>query len=382
MMISKNGVEHIKAMCELQADLITGGVIYLISDGYTYTWKKSSAEFDLDIFKVGERLDPDSVNIRAIKENKTLVINVPRSLYGVRLKIAAEPIVNDDGQVVGAFSSVFPIEHPLIKAFKVFAPIMSDMFSDGAVLFITDLNKFLNIQHSKKFQMPELQLGESFRENSTAFTAIKTKKSVSLEYDASAYGVPVLAVCHPIFSEAGEVLGTFGLIIPKVAAANLKEMSNNLEKGLEEITFTIEELAASASNIHINQQNLYNSINEIANLSKEINEVSAFIKAIADQTKMLGLNAAIEAARAGEVGRGFGVVADEIRKLSDQSKSTVPKIQKLTDEIILKVTESREKSHSSLASSQEQASSTEEITASIEEITALSEQLDKIAHEL
>jgi methyl-accepting chemotaxis protein len=42
---------------------------------------------------------------------------------------------------------------------------------------------------------------------------------------------------------------------------------------------------------------------------------------------MLGLNAAIEAARVGEAGKGFGVVADEIRKLPAESKSTVPKIQ-------------------------------------------------------
>lgn len=159
-------------------------------------------------------------------------------------------------------------------------------------------------------------------------------------------------------------------------------MSKNLDEGLEEISFTIEELAASASNIHVNEQHLNKNINEITGLTQEINEVSSLIKKIADETNILGLNAAIEAARAGEAGKGFGVVANQIRKLSEQSKSTVPKIKKLTDEIIHKVSESSEKSQSSLSSSQEQAAATEEVTASIEEITAMAEELNKISLKL
>ena len=72
-MISANGMEYIKSMCEMQADMIPGGVIYLITDGVTFTWKKASAEFDLDIFKVGEKLNTNSINGRAMKENKTII---------------------------------------------------------------------------------------------------------------------------------------------------------------------------------------------------------------------------------------------------------------------------------------------------------------------
>lgn len=65
----------------------------------------------------------------------------------------------------------------------------------------------------------------------------------------------------------------------------------------------------------------------------QINILSDSIMQITEQTNLLALNAAIEAARAGEAGRGFSVVADEIRKLAEQSKDTVLKIQDVTSRV-------------------------------------------------
>ncbi|ADK14912.1 MULTISPECIES: methyl-accepting chemotaxis protein [Clostridium] len=382
-MISINGVKYVKDMCQTQADMIPGGVIYLTSDGTTYTWRKASKEFDLNIFQVGEKLNSNSITGKAMSQNKMIIENVPRSLYGMRLKIVSEPIVNDEGQTVGVFSTVFPVQHPLMKAFDDFAPILSEMFSDGAIIFTTDLNKFISIQDSKDFKLSQLKVGDNFKKDTTVAEAVKTRKPVSVEHDDSMYGVPVLSVCYPLFSDdTGELIGTFGLMIPKVEANNLKEMSRSLEDSLAQITSTIEELAASASTIHENEQNLNNSINEITDLSQEINGVASLIKGIADQTKMLGLNASIEAARAGDAGKGFGVVAQEIRKLSEQSRSTVPKIAKLTDNIKEKVESSSKMSQDSLTSSQEQAAAAQEITASIEEVTSMSEKLNEISLKL
>ncbi|OAA93505.1 methyl-accepting chemotaxis protein [Clostridium coskatii] len=383
-MISINMLEQLKAILELQLDMIPGGVLYLIIEENTFTWRKASKQFDLDMFQVGDKLNPNSISGKAMKENRTLTENVPRSLYGLRLKVVAEPLVDESGKVVGALSIVFPKLHPVARSFNNFAPVLSEMFPEGAFIYMTDLYKVSYRQASKQFDMPAVTVGYKLVEGDIAKEVIDKKKQVTVELDSSKYGVPALVTCLPLFDEenSNEIVATLGIVIPKKVASDLRDMSANLESGISGIASAIEQLSVSATNIHSNEMDLNNGIKEVINLSEEINKVSTFIKSIADETNMLGLNAAIESARAGESGKGFEVVAQQIRKLSKQSKDTVPQIKELTDSIKQKVDETREKSQGSLAESQEQASATEEITASIQELSSMSAELNKIAQKL
>lgn len=381
-MILLKDMETIKKLLEIQVDSIPGGVLYLIFEGDTIVWRKVSKQFELNIFMVGEKMGENSIASKSLKSKSVMEVNVPRSLYGVRLKTIAIPLLDEDNNAVGVFSIVMPRLHPIAQAFKHFAPILANMFPEGSVLYMTDLHKVFEKQSSNKYDVPGITAGYELSGDDTPLTVIQSKKVVELEREA--FGSVIQESVYPLFDDENpnELVATMGVIIPKIIAGNLRNMSEGLENGVTSIAAAIEELAASASSIHTNQTQLNDEIKQITLLTEEINEISTFIKKIADETNMLGLNAAIEAARAGESGRGFSVVAEEIRKLSEKSKSTVPKIKQITDQIVKKVEETSSKSQVSLDLSQEQAAASEEMAASVQQITGMSSDLNQIAQKL
>ncbi|MFW2490420.1 methyl-accepting chemotaxis protein [Clostridium chromiireducens] len=109
--------------------------------------------------------------------------------------------------------------------------------------------------------------------------------------------------------------------------------SQDINLKAKENSDNMENMKSSIINIDISFNSFSDKILQLTQSIKQINDITNIINSIADQTNLLALNAAIEAARAGESGRGFSVVADEIRKLAEESKNSSENINKLIQEI-------------------------------------------------
>lgn len=361
------------------------GVIFLISDLEKTVAKYHSKKFDIPVMRVGEPIEKDGMADTCIRQKKPITMDFVRAKYGIRVRAEVMPIFADDltDNLTGTLSVIYPAEPVVARAFPDLAPMLSEMFPEGAFIYMTGRHRYSHRQSSKQFDMPDLQLEAPIPEGSIPWEVIKNHQPISRELDASHYGFPVLVMNYPLFEadSAGKkkITGTFGLALPKTTALKLRQMSDNMAKALEEIAGVVQQVAASATEVSANYQKVDANVSAVNALSNNINDVMGFIKQIADETKMLGLNAAIEAARAGDVGRGFGVVAEEIRKLSDDSRQTVVKIRQYTQEINDKLSETSSFSEVSLRSSEEQAAATQELNASIEEILALAQELEAIS---
>lgn len=228
----------------------------------------------------------------------------------------------------------------------------------------------------------KLKAGEPLNTNMVLHRAIYENKKVSRIIPKELFGSPLAATAYPIKDENGRIVGAIGTVKNISDKEELLLMMQTLSESLNEISRSLGQISTSAGEIASSGEMAIGSVNDTLIKAKETDQVLGFVQQIAKQTNLLGLNAAIEAARAGEAGRGFQVVAEEIRKLAVSSNESVEKVGKVLKEIQGGVSQILQLVEKNGALTEEQAAGTQEIAAEIHALTDLAEKLKEFANRL
>lgn len=228
-------------------------------------------------------------------------------------------------------------------------------------------NKLRNMIDDLKL-LAEQSYQQSF---STTEVAINIKNKVAnqhIEIDS------VVTAINELSATAAEVARS-----SEQAACSTNDATKQVQESEAGIIKTTETVHEMASQVLEAKQ----AINKVAERSSDISKILDVIRAIAEQTNLLALNAAIEAARAGEQGRGFAVVADEVRALASKTQASTDDISKLIDNLTFEVGSSEKIIESSVAHGEQAVDycqqSSQAMSTMVAALTSISNEVTQIA---
>ena len=271
-------------------------------------------------------------------------------------------------------------EHDLIKAFVKVAPLLNELVQDDITVGIYDTEKLIINIPGKTFAL-NVNPGDPLMEGDIVTNAIKTDSSLSAVLPKELFGFPLIARALPLHDDEGNVIGGVGIGTSLEKANKLFEMAESFSVIVEQTAAGIEDISESVTSLADRVTDITSQMKAVSSSAEQIGEISSVVKGISDQSNLLGLNAAIEAARAGDVGKGFSVVANEIRKLATNSKENVNQINDITKNIQGLLLTLNQAFSEVNTLTDNQSGSIQEFSATIQEISSKAQELATLAQE-
>lgn len=196
------------------------------------------------------------------------------------------------------------------------------------------------------------------------------------------YGSPFKSYAVPLKNSMNEIVGCVMVARNLDRSKNLLSISQKMTESFQQVTAAVTELSTDIQNIAAMNKGIADKSDDAMEYSHATNDILEFISGASSQTNLIGLNASIEAARIGNVGRGFQVIAHEIRRMSVNTTDSIKKIDGILVNIegAIKTIASNIKESNSVF--HDQIATLEEITESMNELSAVSKSIELLAEQI
>jgi len=243
---------------------------------------------------------------------------------------------------------------------------------------VSDCEKYLFYRPATDLDL-KVMLGSPIRDGSATKRVITEQRRIFTKIDKAVRGIPYVALANPVYNDHRKVIGSIVITESVERYDGLKEIAQQLMNSLSTLASTSEQISAQTEEMASVSRAVTVASQESQQRTQETDQVLGLIKSIASRTNLLGLNAAIEAARVGEHGRGFGVVAEEIRKLATNTADSIHKVEMITKQIQEASQASFQQTTQIEGAISQIAQAMSQIAGSVQQISDMAAKLDQLA---
>lgn len=271
-------------------------------------------------------------------------------------------------------------EVSLLEAFKEVTPILPQLLTQRVGMVVANKTHWIAANSIQEIAH-QVVVGEPISSDAAVAVAMRENRRVVVQVPKEVYGVPYVAISIPII-ENGQIAGAVAVHESMEQHDMLHNTAKVLSGAVKELTEALQVFESKATSLAESGDSLQQLTEQAYKQVGDTDKVISFIKSVASQTNMLGLNAAIEAARVGEQGRGFSVVAEEVRKLAVDSAESAEQITDTLTHVYESIQKINEEIKQLSGITNEQAELIEKITAQSQSMQNLASHVQEMAAKL